>query len=150
MTQQHTTITEQEQLALAGELRVAVGKLRRRLREESHVGNLTLSQVSALHLLDRLGPMTISALARAEGMRSQSMTNTVNTLKKLQYVQTLADPSDGRQTLLDLTPAAHELVKITRANREDWLFRTMQQTLTEEDMQLLHRSVQLLTRMAES
>ncbi len=43
-------------LALAGELRVLIGRLMRRLREQASVGDLTSSQVSVLRRLERDGP----------------------------------------------------------------------------------------------
>lgn len=56
---------EHEQvLQLAGELRILVGKLRRRLREEAHLGDVSMSQASVLSRLERDGPATASSLAR--------------------------------------------------------------------------------------
>ncbi|NVN12266.1 MarR family winged helix-turn-helix transcriptional regulator, partial [Nguyenibacter vanlangensis] len=59
--------------ALAMMLRVVTGKLKRRLREQAAQDGFNLSQLSVLSRLERAGPATISALARAEGMRTQSM-----------------------------------------------------------------------------
>ena len=58
---------------LAQDLGVLIGKLKRRLREQAHVGDLTSSQTSTLLRLEKDGPATASSLARAEGMRPQSM-----------------------------------------------------------------------------
>ena len=63
--------------ALAGELRISLSKLIRRLREQSHPHDFTSSQKSVLLRLDRDGPSTVSALARAESVRPQSMRVTV-------------------------------------------------------------------------
>ena len=67
--------------ATAEDLRVLVGKLRRRLREEAHVGDFTPSQVQVLSLLEREGPATVTTLARLQGMRPQSMGETLSVLK---------------------------------------------------------------------
>jgi len=40
-------------LALAGELRVVVGRLKRRLREQAHFGDLSWTQVRVLSRLER-------------------------------------------------------------------------------------------------
>ena len=56
-------------LQLASELRILVGKLRRRLREEGHMGDISMSQASVLGWLERDGPATVSSLARADGDR---------------------------------------------------------------------------------
>ncbi|OXH84700.1 MarR family transcriptional regulator, partial [Burkholderia multivorans] len=69
--------------ALAGELRISVGKLMRRMREQTHANDLTSSQKSVLLRLDRDGPATVSALARAESVRPQSMRVTVAALEAI-------------------------------------------------------------------
>jgi Transcriptional regulators len=90
--------------ATAEDLRVLVGKLRRRLREEAHVGDFTPSQVQVLSLLEREGPATVTTLARIQGMRPQSMGETLSVLKAAGLVSGAPDPNDGRQTVLSLTP----------------------------------------------
>lgn len=90
---------------LASELRVLIGKLKRRLREEAHSGDLTWSQTAVLSLLEREGPATVTTLAKAEGVRPQSMGATVSVLEAAGLVSGAPDPGDGRQTMLSLTPA---------------------------------------------
>ena len=52
-----------------------------KLREQASAGDLTPSQTSVLMHLDREGPTTVTALARTEGVRSQSMGATVAVLE---------------------------------------------------------------------
>ncbi|OOG64416.1 MarR family transcriptional regulator [Rhodanobacter sp. B04] len=137
-------------LAAAGELRVVLGKLKRRLREELHMGNLTWPQVSVLGHLERGGPATVTALAQAEGVRPQSMGATVATLEKAGLVSGSADPNDGRQTVISLTAACRDLIKASRAAREDWLFRSMRANLTLAEQKQLASAVELLKRIADS
>src|SRR5690348_15515231 len=90
---------------LAGELRVVLSQLNRRLRDEAQFGDFTWSQIKALTRLERDGPATVTALAQAEGVRPQSMGATVAVLKEAGLVSGAPDPTDGRQTVLSLTPA---------------------------------------------
>ncbi len=137
-------------LALAGDLRVMASQLKRRLREQASRGDLTLSQVSVLRHLESDGPATVTALARAEGMRPQSMGANVSTLQAAGFVSSAADPSDGRQTLWSITPACRAWIKAGRAAREDWLFRTLQQKLTPAEQAQLARAMDLLKRVIDS
>lgn len=137
-------------MATAVELRVLAGKLKRRLREQASLSGLTWSQMSVLGHLERDGPATVTALARVEGMRPQSMGANVSALLTAGLVSGSADPSDGRQTLLSLTPACHELVKASRAAREDWLFHAIQTQLTAQEQEQLANAVELLKRLVES
>jgi DNA-binding MarR family transcriptional regulator len=136
-------------LALAGDLRVVIGQLRRRLREQASFGDLTWSQTSVLSRLDRESPATVTSLARAEGMRPQSMGATVSALQAAGLVSGSPDPKDGRQTILSLTVACQEWIKAGRAAREDWLFQAIQSKLSPEKQGELARGVELLKRLAE-
>ena len=137
-------------LVVAGELRVVLGRLKRRLHEELHMGDLTWSQVSVLGHLERGGPATVTTLARAEGMRPQSMGATVAVLEKTGLVSGTADPNDGRQTVISLTAACRELIKASRAAREDWLFRSIRANLTPAEQKQLATAIELLKRIADS
>jgi DNA-binding MarR family transcriptional regulator len=137
-------------LAVAGELRVLIGKLKRRLREESHLGDFTWSQVEVLVRLEREGPSTVSSLARAEGVRPQSMGETLSALKTAGLVSGAPDPNDGRQTVLSITDACRELIRAGRAAREDWLFRAIRTKLGTAEQEELARAVELLKRLVDS
>ncbi|WP_176039448.1 MarR family winged helix-turn-helix transcriptional regulator [Burkholderia stabilis] len=141
---------ETPQLAgLAGELRISVGKLMRRMREQTHPNDLTSSQKSVLLRLDRDGPATVSALARAESVRPQSMRVTVATLEALGAVSGAPDPTDGRQTLMTLTPGFRKVLQANRAAKDDWLFRALHAQLSEAQQAELASAVKLLQRLAE-
>jgi DNA-binding MarR family transcriptional regulator len=135
--------------ALAADLRISGGRLVRRLREQSHPGDFTSSQKSVLLRLDRDGPATVSALARAEGVRPQSMRITVASLETMKAIAGKADPSDGRQTLVDLTPAFRKTLKASRAAKEDWLVRALQAQLTVAEQDELAAAVRLLQRLTD-
>ncbi|ALX34901.1 hypothetical protein ABW99_20940 [Pandoraea thiooxydans] len=68
-------------------MRICVSKLIRRLREQANAGDFAFSQRSVLLRLDRDGPATASALARAESVRPQSMRVTVASLEAMSAVR---------------------------------------------------------------
>ncbi len=134
---------------LATELRVTMGRLVRHLREHALTGDLSWPQVMVIGRLDRDGPMTLTVLAKAEGVRSQSMGETVAALKAVDLVAGTPDPSDGRQTVLALTPAARQLILASRASREDWLFDRLSRLLSAEEQSQLGDAVALLQRLID-
>jgi DNA-binding MarR family transcriptional regulator len=136
--------------ALAGELRVLIGKLKRGLRDQAHLGDLTWSQVSVLSRLEREGPATVTTLARAEGVRPQSMGATVSALQAAGLVSGATDPNDGRQTILSLTAACRDRIKAGRAAREDWLFRAIRTKLAPREQEALASAVELLKRLVDA
>ncbi|MBB5510419.1 DNA-binding MarR family transcriptional regulator [Paraburkholderia sp. JPY681] len=135
--------------ALAGELRISLGKLIRRLREQAHPGDFTSAQKSVLLRLDRDGPATVSALARAESVRPQSMRITVAGLEAMGAISGEPDPADGRQTLISLTPRFRKQIKASRAAKEDWLVRALQAQLSAQEQGELLSAVNLLERLAD-
>lgn len=137
-------------LTLSAELRVAMGKLKRRLRDEIPLGGLTWSQIAALRVLERDGPMTVTALARAEGMRPQSMSVTVSALEASSFIVGTPDPADGRQTIWSISGAYRDWVKAGRAAREDWLVKAIRQKLTAAEQEQLATAVGLLKLLVET
>ena len=135
--------------ALATELRATFGKLKRRLREQASVGDLTPSQVSVLLCLEKGGAATASSLARAEGMRPQSMASVIVVLETAGLVSGAPDPNDGRQTLLSLTDACRKWAQEGRAARQDWLSRTIAARLTAQEQDDLAAAVELLKRLVD-
>jgi DNA-binding MarR family transcriptional regulator len=136
--------------ALAAELHALSGKLKRRLREQASVGDLTLSQTAVLMHLDRAGPATVTALARMEGVRSQSMGATVAALEAAGLVRGSPDSEDGRQIILSLTPSCRDLIRTGRAARHDWLLRAIRTRLTRQEQAQLAASMSLLSRIVDS
>ncbi|GGR10770.1 MarR family winged helix-turn-helix transcriptional regulator [Deinococcus ruber] len=133
--------------ALAADLRLLLGQLRRRLREEVPPGDLTQPQLTALLHLERGEASTLTELAQMEGVRSQSMGATVGSLLELGLVEGEPHPNDRRRTTLRLSPAGHALIAQRRAAREDWLQRTLRVHLSADEQADLARSVALLRRL---
>lgn len=117
------------------------------MREQTDAGDLPPSQVAVLRRLEAQGPITVSALARAAGIRSQSMGATVAALQAAGLVAGSPDPADGRQTLLSLTPSCRKWIRQTRAAKQDWLSRAIESELSPREQQELARALALLQRV---
>lgn len=142
-------MTDQSTAALAEALRGFIGNLKRRMRAQSHAGELSWSQLSMLSRLERDGPSTVTVAARAEGVRPQSMGATIREFEAAGYVTGAPDPDDGRQTLWSVTPLARDLVQAARAARQDWLLATLQKNFSQAERDDLSRAVKLLERIVE-
>jgi len=134
---------------LAAEMRTVFRKLKLRLREHGGRNDLTSSQVSVLLRMEKDSWATVSSLARAEGMRPQSMKAVVAPLRESGLVSGAPDPSDGRQTLLSLTPKCLKRLQEGRAARQDWLTTTISRKLSAHEQEQLQAALELLTRLAE-
>lgn len=134
---------------LAAEMRAVFRKLKLRLREHGGRDDLTPSQVSVLLRLEKDSSTTVSSLARMEGMRPQSMSAVVTPLQESGLVSGSPDPSDGRQTLMSLTPKCLKLLQDGRAARQDWLTTRILQKLSVQEQEKLRAVIELLTRLVE-
>lgn len=132
----------------AGELRALVGRLARRLRQTSVVGEMTLSQASVLSLLEREGPATPGVLATKEHISPQSMGAIVISLEALGLVSRTPDPTDGRCLVVSLTEAGRQVVHGARRQREERLARALADNFTDEEQQVLIAALPLLERLA--
>ena len=143
-------MTETDLHHTATELRIVLGQLSRRLREQASTGDFTHSQSGVLLRLEREGPATMSALARAEGIRPQSMAAIVASLEAGGYIAGEPDPTDGRKTVLSLTDLTREQVSAGRLAKEDWLFSAIDAQLDPAEQQTLTDAVALLQRLARA
>jgi DNA-binding MarR family transcriptional regulator len=134
---------------LAAELRTIFGQLKRKVRHHSGASDFTSSQIAVILRLEKDGPATVSSLARAEGMRPQSMSAVIAPLEELGFVAGAADPNDGRKTLMLLTEACKKRIEDGRAARQDWLAQTIQQKLSPQEQTKLSSALHLLARIAE-
>jgi DNA-binding MarR family transcriptional regulator len=134
---------------LAAELRAVFRKIKLRLREQLGQDELTSSQISVVLRLEKDGPATVSSLARTEGMRPQSMSAVVAPLQESGLVRGAPDPSDGRQTLMSLTPKCVKLLEQGRAARQDWLTARISQKLSVQEQKQLQAALVLLARLVE-
>ena len=82
-------------------------------------------------------------------MRPQSMSAVVTPLREAGLVRGVPDPSDGRQTLMSLTPKCLKRLQEGRAARQDWLTTTISQKLSAREQEQLQAALELLLRLAE-
>lgn len=134
---------------LASEIRVITGKLKRRLREHGGKHDLRPSQVSVVLRLEKEGPAAVSTLARAEGVRPQSMSAVVAPLQEAGLIHGAPDPDDGRQTLMSLTPKCLKWLRDGRAAKEDWLTAMISQKLSTREQEKLRVALELLARLVD-
>ncbi len=139
--------------ALAADLRAVISRLKRTLRAQSQSsthGDFTSTQIAVLLRLEREGPASASELARAEGIRTQSMGAAIAPLEAAGLVAGEPDPSDGRRTILSLTDAARALIADGRNARQDWLSHAIRERLSGAEQAQLAAAMALLKRLAHA
>ncbi len=82
-------------------------------------------------------------------MRPQSMSALVTPLQEAGLISGTPDPSDGRQTLMSLTPKCVKWIQEGRAARQDWLTTRISRKLSVQEQKKLQAALALLMRLVE-
>jgi DNA-binding MarR family transcriptional regulator len=130
---------------LAADLRLAVTRLARRLRQHADSG-LSPSQLSALATIERRGPMTLGDLAGAEGVQPPTVTAAVARLEEAGLVARATHERDRRVSMVAATSSGLDLLRKSRRAKEAFLARGLA-AMPDEDRRALARAAALLEDM---
>jgi DNA-binding MarR family transcriptional regulator len=134
---------------LATLLRDAITRLNRRVRQARPVGDLTLTQLSALTSLQLAGALTPRELADIERVQPPTMTKIVGKLEERGLVARTPHPSDRRQVILAATEQGRAVYAQFERVRDVWLAARLAE-LTPDERDVLHRAAEILQQMARA
>jgi DNA-binding MarR family transcriptional regulator len=143
-----TTATRTTIAELASQLRPALLRLTRIVRNQRVDMSVTLTQLSAMATLRTHGPMSAGELANCERVQPPSMTKVLANLEERGLVRRDVHPTDRRQAVLAITPAGEALLDSERRSRDAWLTRQLA-TLTPDERALVQRVLPILIKLAE-
>nr|WP_204341814.1 MarR family transcriptional regulator [Micromonospora terminaliae] len=134
---------------MAPQLRDAITRLNRRVRQARPVGDLTVTQLSALTSLNLAGALTPRELADIERVQPPTMTKIVAKLEDRGLVQRTPHPTDGRQVILAATEGGRAVLDQFERARNEWLASRLA-ALTEEERDTLRRAADILQGIARA
>lgn len=103
---------------------------------------LSASAAFVLNRVRREGPIRLTSLAAKEGVSQPSMTQLIQRLERQDLVARLADPDDGRATLIGITARGEALLEErTRIRRER--LAALLSTLSAEEVCTLQLSARV-------
>jgi DNA-binding MarR family transcriptional regulator len=126
----------------------AVGLLVRRVRAAAASHEVSLTESAVMARLAREGPATTAELARAEGMKPQSMGTTIAALEELGMVERKPHPSDGRQVNIQLTAKGAAVRESFKSAKRTWLAQAIAQ-LNKQDQATLFAAGEIIRRLVE-
>jgi DNA-binding MarR family transcriptional regulator len=130
------------------DLTQAFGLLLRRLRRAAASQELSLTEWAVLARLSKDGPATTADLARAEGMKPQSMGAAIASLGEMGLVERKPHPTDGRQMNIELTVKGAAVRKSIRDAKRTWLSQAIAQ-LDEAERETLFKAGEIIRRLVE-
>jgi DNA-binding MarR family transcriptional regulator len=141
-----------ELTAQAMELRVAIGRVARRLRQvyAASDGGPSFTELAVLLRLDRDGPVTPSQLAGRERVTSQAVAIVVRALEQRSLVTRSPSPDDGRSTVITIRAAGRAVLRDREQAMVTGLVTALGESCTPQERRQLAGVVPLLNRLAES
>lgn len=133
---------------LASTLRPSLLRLTRIVRNQRVNLAVSLTQLSALGALNKLGPLSAGELATYERVQPPSMTKVLASLEEGKFITRTVHPTDKRQAVITLTESGRELLESESKSREAWLSRQLDK-LSDEERALLSQVVPILDKLAE-
>lgn len=133
---------------LAARLRLAMARLNRRLRQQTHV-DLTYSQITALATVEELEPIRLSDLAVTEGVSVPTLSRLVASLERANLIVRKPDPADGRAAQLHITDEGRAKLEALRTERSAYLVQRVG-TLTPAQREALTGALDALEELAKS
>jgi DNA-binding MarR family transcriptional regulator len=135
---------------LATQLRTTIHRLVKLLRRETrNDAQLSLTERATLGLLYNEGQLAPSDIARAEKVTTQSMSQVINHLDELKYIERTPSDDDKRKVLLSLTPAGRAYVEQVRQDKQEWLARALHEKVSPAEQEVLANALQILMKLIE-
>lgn len=133
------------------DLVLAISALVRRIRADAppEFRDFSWTQKAVLSRLERDGQATTADLARAEGVKPQSMGTAVALLEEMGLVERRAHPTDGRQMYIKLTTRGSALRKSIKEAKHAWLSQALAK-LDKQEQTTLFKAAEIIRRMAET
>ena len=131
----------------ATRLRTAIARLNRRLRQQT-VGELTLSQWSALVAVESAGRMRIGDLAAHEHVSPPTATRLVASLELEGLLQREVDDGDRRSALVSLAEPGRQALAELRRKRTEALAARLAD-LSAADLDRLTQALSVLEQLSD-
>jgi len=133
---------------VASRLRMAIGRVSRRLRATEAGSGLTPTEISVLFSVVRRGPLGATRLAEIEDLNATMLSRVLARLVERGLVERSADPADGRAVLIEATRAGVAMRRDIQRERAAALGRELER-LPEAERDALVAALPALEQLAD-
>jgi DNA-binding MarR family transcriptional regulator len=145
-------MSDADAATVAHDLRLAVGRLARRLRQlyaARHGDQLTFPELAIISRLHRDGPATASQLANGERVTAQAIGAAIGALHQRGLVERTPDPHDRRKTIISLTDPGRSAFTVRQQTVIDHMVQAVASGYTAAERRRLAAAAPLLERLAD-
>ncbi|MFC5832630.1 MarR family winged helix-turn-helix transcriptional regulator [Nonomuraea insulae] len=129
------------------ELAVGLARIRTMMRLLDVPRDLSITSLSTLASLERMGPRRLTELAAMEGVTQPAMTQLVTRLEREALAERLPDPSDGRVVVVAITQHGRAELARRRATQAKRLAELLSE-LSQADRASIAAALPALERLA--
>jgi DNA-binding MarR family transcriptional regulator len=145
-------VSDADAARVAHDLRLAVGRLARRLRQLYALrrgDQLTFTELAVLARLHRDGPATASQLANGERVTAQAVGVALAALQQRGLTDRTPDPQDHRKTIVSLTDPGRSAFTVREQTVIDRMVAAVASGYTAAERRQLAAAAPLLERLAQ-
>jgi DNA-binding MarR family transcriptional regulator len=142
-----TTVLPPSTAELASALRLALMRTVRRIRGQRVNPAATLSQLSALATIGKLGPLSAGEVAAAERIQPPSMTRILSSLEAAGWIERAPHQQDRRQSVIAISASGSALLDAEARARDEWLAQRLV-GFSDADLDTLRAAIAVLDRLA--
>ncbi len=121
-------------------------RLSRQLRHMELPAGMTPERLSTLSVIDRNGPISVTALADREMVRPATMSRMVSALVDEGLVRRREDKADGRGVLVSVTPKGRRVYRRAQQQRLEQLAEALNE-LSPEQLSAMRELAHVLERL---
>lgn len=141
---------KQSDLILISEIRTTITRLVKKLRKHTVTGmELSLTERSVMGLLKEEKEMLPNELAAREKIRNQSMSQILNHLDELGYINRRISKEDKRKSLISLSAKGIMAIEKLRNEKDTWLHEAVTNSCTAEEIILLKKALVPLKKLVD-
>jgi DNA-binding MarR family transcriptional regulator len=145
-------VSDADASTVAHDLRLAVGRLARRMRQLYALrrgDQLTFTELAVLSRLHRDGPATARQLANAERVTAQAVGAAIGALHRRGLVERTSDSQDRRKTIVSLTDPGRSAYTVREQTVIDRMVEAVESGCTAAERRQLAAAAPLLERLAD-
>lgn len=141
---------KQSDLILISEIRTTITRLVKKLRKHTVTGmELSLTERSVMGLLKEEKELLPNELAAREKIRNQSMSQILNHLDELGYINRRISKEDKRKSLISLSAKGITAIEKLRNEKDTWLHEAVTNSCTAEEIILLKKALVPLKKLVD-
>ena len=143
-------MAKQSDIELISEIRTTITRLVKKLRKHTVTGmTLSLTERSVMGVLNEEKEMLPNELAAREKITNQSMSQILNHLDELGYINRRISKEDKRKSLISLSAKGAAAINQLRNEKDTWLHEAVMNSCTAEEISILKKALVPLKKLVD-